>query len=215
MNNRDGTPMLQPVRHALATDKVGYVGEAVAAVIAETLAAGQGRGRGGRGRHRAAARGHRAERGRRRRRAANLRRRAAAMSGSISISATARRSPPPSRGGACHTARTAQQPNRRQPDRAARGAGRIRPGTRHLTLHVGCQGVFGFRNYIAGVLGVGRDKVRVMTDRVGGSFGMKQPNYVRVFLHPARGARTGPAGQMDRRPLRQLRLRHARARGAR
>src|SRR5438477_13151576 len=38
MNNRDGTPMLQPVRHALATDKVRYVGEAVAAVIAETVA---------------------------------------------------------------------------------------------------------------------------------------------------------------------------------
>src|SRR6266513_1587188 len=30
---------------------------------------------------------------------------------------------------------------------------------RHFTLHVGCQGVFGFRNYIAGVLGVGRDEV--------------------------------------------------------
>src|SRR5690242_12412202 len=39
MNNRDGTPMLQPVRHALATDKVRHVGEAVAAVIGETLAA--------------------------------------------------------------------------------------------------------------------------------------------------------------------------------
>src|SRR5438477_7463493 len=38
MNNRDGTPMLQPVRYALATDKVRYVGEAVAAVIAETVA---------------------------------------------------------------------------------------------------------------------------------------------------------------------------------
>src|SRR5205809_5221145 len=38
MNNRDGTPMLQPVRHALATDKVRYVGEAVAAVIVETVA---------------------------------------------------------------------------------------------------------------------------------------------------------------------------------
>src|SRR5207237_9083759 len=38
MNNRDGTPMLQPVRDALATDKVRYVGEAVAAVIAETVA---------------------------------------------------------------------------------------------------------------------------------------------------------------------------------
>ena len=38
MNNRDSTPMLQPVRHALAIDKVRYVGEAVAAVIAETIA---------------------------------------------------------------------------------------------------------------------------------------------------------------------------------
>src|SRR6266478_8675696 len=38
MNNRDGTPMLSPVRYALATDKVRYVGEAVAAVVAETAA---------------------------------------------------------------------------------------------------------------------------------------------------------------------------------
>src|SRR5437764_10298272 len=38
MNNRDGTPILQPVRHALAGEKVRYVGEAVAAVIAETVA---------------------------------------------------------------------------------------------------------------------------------------------------------------------------------
>src|SRR5271166_1345999 len=38
MNNRDGTPMLSPVRYALATDKVRHVGEAVAAVVAETLA---------------------------------------------------------------------------------------------------------------------------------------------------------------------------------
>ena len=39
MNNRDGTPMLSPIRHALATDKVRYAGEAVAAVIAEGVAA--------------------------------------------------------------------------------------------------------------------------------------------------------------------------------
>ena len=36
MNNRDGTPMLSPLRHALAKDKVRHVGEAVAAVVAET-----------------------------------------------------------------------------------------------------------------------------------------------------------------------------------
>src|SRR6266849_9734539 len=39
MNNRDGTPMLSPTRYALATDKVQYVGDPIAAVIAETPAA--------------------------------------------------------------------------------------------------------------------------------------------------------------------------------
>src|SRR5437763_9705242 len=39
MNNRDGTPMLQPVRYVLASDKVRHVGEAVAAVIADSVAA--------------------------------------------------------------------------------------------------------------------------------------------------------------------------------
>src|SRR5262249_13076274 len=38
MNNRDGTPMLNPVRYALATDKVRHVGEAIAAGGAESLA---------------------------------------------------------------------------------------------------------------------------------------------------------------------------------
>src|SRR5579863_7607352 len=38
MNNRDGTPMLTPVKHVRATDKVRHVGDAMAAVIAETLA---------------------------------------------------------------------------------------------------------------------------------------------------------------------------------
>src|SRR5437764_962734 len=58
----------------------------------------------------------------------------------------------------------------------------------HWTLHVPGQGVFGFRNYIAGVFGVGRDKLRVITDRVGGSFGMKQPTYAEYYciMHAAR-----------------------------
>src|SRR3984893_17279465 len=38
MNNRDGTPMLSPVRYALATDKVRYVGDPIAGVVAETAA---------------------------------------------------------------------------------------------------------------------------------------------------------------------------------
>src|SRR6266481_2652984 len=38
MNNRDGTPMLSPIRYALATGKVRYVGDPIAAVVAETAA---------------------------------------------------------------------------------------------------------------------------------------------------------------------------------
>ncbi len=36
--NRDGTPMKMPTRHSLATDKVRFVGDPVAFVVAETLA---------------------------------------------------------------------------------------------------------------------------------------------------------------------------------
>jgi aerobic carbon-monoxide dehydrogenase large subunit len=56
------------------------------------------------------------------------------------------------------------------------------------TLRVGCQGVFGLRNGLANVLGVERDKVRVLTGNVGGSFGMKSagyPVYLALF-HAAR-----------------------------
>src|SRR5580704_11924535 len=38
-NNRDGSPMKKPLRTALATDKVRYVGDPVAFVVAETLLA--------------------------------------------------------------------------------------------------------------------------------------------------------------------------------
>jgi aerobic carbon-monoxide dehydrogenase large subunit len=52
------------------------------------------------------------------------------------------------------------------------------------TLRVGCQGVFGLKGGLANILGVERDKVRVLTGNVGGSFGMKSqvyPEYLAVF----------------------------------
>jgi CO/xanthine dehydrogenase Mo-binding subunit len=58
----------------------------------------------------------------------------------------------------------------------------------HWTLRVGCQGVFGPRNGLANFLGAERDKVRVLTGNVGGSFGMKSqvyPEYLALF-HAAR-----------------------------
>jgi aerobic carbon-monoxide dehydrogenase large subunit len=72
------------------------------------------------------------------------------------------------------------------------------PDRRHWTLYVGWRGVFGFRNYIAGVLGIERTQLRVLTDRVGDSFGRKRPTYVKYYwiLHAARAR---PSRQMDRR----------------
>jgi aerobic carbon-monoxide dehydrogenase large subunit len=61
------------------------------------------------------------------------------------------------------------------------------PKTGRWTLRVGCQGVFGLKNGLANVLGVERDKVRVLTGNVGGSFGMKSavyPEYL-ALLHAA------------------------------
>ena len=52
---RDGSPMFAPQRPALVIDRVRYVGDPVAMVVAETLDAGQGRGGAGRGRVRGAA----------------------------------------------------------------------------------------------------------------------------------------------------------------
>lgn len=54
----------------------------------------------------------------------------------------------------------------------------------HYTLHVGCQGAFPMRNNMAGLLGVEREQVRVLIGNVGGSFGMKSapyPEYVAIF----------------------------------
>lgn len=44
-------------------------------------------------------------------------------------------------------------------------------------LNVGCQGVFGLRGGLAGVLNVKPDRLQVLTGNVGGSFGMKAPPY--------------------------------------
>ncbi len=58
----------------------------------------------------------------------------------------------------------------------------------HYTLRLGCQGAFPMRNNIANLLGVSREQVRVLVGNVGGSFGMKSaayPEYV-ALLHAAK-----------------------------
>src|SRR5215831_6025256 len=191
MNNRDGTPMLQPVRNALATDKVRYVGEAIATVIAETVAQAKDAAEAVEVDIEALP--------------AVTEPRAATgpdapqlyedvrdnvgldfhFGDSAAVADVFAR--------AAHITKLELRSNRVvvNPIEPRAALAEYDPARRHFTLHVGCQGVFGFRNYIAGVLGVGRDQVRVLTDRVGGSFGMKQPNMSEYFciLHAARELR--------------------------
>jgi carbon-monoxide dehydrogenase large subunit len=181
MKNRDGTPMLTPVRYALATGKVRHVGEAVAAVIAESVGAAKD--------------------------AAETV--VVDIDPLPAVTAPGLAAAPgapliyddvPGNVGldfhygdsakvaeafaaAAHVTRLELRSNRivvnaMEPRSAI---AQYDPERQHWTLHVECQGVFGFRNYIAEVLGVGRDKIRVLTDRVGGSFGMKQATYAEYY----------------------------------
>jgi aerobic carbon-monoxide dehydrogenase large subunit len=62
------------------------------------------------------------------------------------------------------------------------------PEADRLVLRLGCQGVFGQRNLLSNILGVPVEKLRVLTGNVGGSFGMKSsayPEYI-CLLYAAR-----------------------------
>src|SRR3954454_3426674 len=188
MNNRDGTPMLQPVRYALATDKVRHVGEAIAAVIGETLAAAKD------GAEAveldieplpAVTEPDEADAADAPQLYDDVPRNVGLdfhFGDSEAVTAAFAR--------AAHVTKLVLRNNRIVVNPIEPRAALVEygQGTEHFTVHVGNQGVFGFRNYIAGVLGIGRDKVRVITDRVGGSFGLKQPNMSAYFcmLHAAR-----------------------------
>ena len=66
--------------------------------------------------------------------------------------------------------------------------GEFTPDGEKWTLHSCSQGVFGLKNMLRDILGTTPDKVRVMTGNVGGSFGMKAavyPEYI-CLLHAAK-----------------------------
>jgi aerobic carbon-monoxide dehydrogenase large subunit len=187
--NRDGTPMHQPSWHALATDRVRYLGDAVACVVAETIAQAKDAAE-----------------------AVELdveplpavtSAKAALLPGAPLLyddipgnlacdfhygdsdkvaTAFAR---------AAHVTRLPIVNNRivvcAMEPRSAIAA--YDGSDERWTLHVGCQGVFGLRNALAkDVFNVAPEKVRVLTGNVGGSFGMKAqpfPEYVCLF-HAAR-----------------------------
>jgi len=187
--NRDGSPMRKPERRALATDRVRFVGDPVAFVVAETPTQAKDAAE-----------------------AVTIdveplpavtRAFEAAQDGapqlfddvpnnvaldyhygdSDKVAAAFAR--------AAHVTRLTLVSNRvvvnAMEPRAAIGV--YDPATARWTLYVGSQGVMGLRNQLAeDILGVPPEKVRVVTGNVGGSFGMKAavyPEYV-CLLHAAR-----------------------------
>ena len=66
--------------------------------------------------------------------------------------------------------------------------GEYEAATEKWTLHSSSQGVFGMKRDLMSILGAPADKVRVLTGQVGGSFGMKTPVYPEYIciLHAAR-----------------------------
>jgi len=182
--NRDGTPMKTPVRHSLATDKVRFVGDPVAFVVAETLAQAKDAAEAVEVDIEALP--------------AVTDARAAAEPGAPQIfddapnnvcldfhagdevkvaEAFAR---------AAHVTRLSLVSNRivvsaMEPRSAI---GHYDPATDRYTFHAGNQGAFGLKHQMAQLLGVKPDRVRVLTGNVGGSFGMKgspYPEYAGLF----------------------------------
>ncbi len=185
-NNRDGSPMKKPLREALAKDKVRYVGDPIAFVVAETVLTAKD-----------AAEAVSVD--------------IEALPAVITAEAAAQNGAPQiyddvpgnialdyhygnaeavntAFAQAAHVTRLTLVNSRlvvnAMEPRAALGS---YDGNR-FTLHVGSQGVFGMRANIAEALGVAAKDVHVVTGQVGGSFGMKAavfPEYICV-LHAAR-----------------------------
>lgn len=188
LKNRDGTPMKKPPRPALATDKVRYVGDPVACVVAETAMEAK--------------------------EAAEAVVLEIEPLPAVTLASEAIKPGAPllfddvpgnvaldwhfgdaekvnqAFARAAHVTRLTMRNTRlvvnAMEPRAAVAA--WDEEEERYTFHVGCQGVFGLRAGLADILNVPPAKVRVLTKQVGGSFGMKAqpyPEYV-CLLHAAR-----------------------------
>jgi carbon-monoxide dehydrogenase large subunit len=188
LKNRDGTPMKKPPRPALAIDKVRFVGDPVACVVAETAIAAK----------------EAAE--------------AVALDieplPAVTLASEAVKPGAPlvfddvpgnialdyhygdaikvkaAFAAAAHVTRLALRNNRlvvnAMEPRAAVAA--YEAAGERFTFHVGCQGVFGLRAQLAEIFNIAPAKMRVVTENVGGSFGMKAQAYPEFvcLLHAAR-----------------------------
>ena len=186
--NRDGSATPRPAQLALATDRVRYVGEPIAIVVADTASA-----------------------------AKDAAEAVFLDIDSLPAVTTARDAADPAApqihesapgnvfldfhfgdtaavgaafAGAAHVVRLSPRNSRIVvcPMEPRSAIGDFEPESDRFVLRVGCQGVFGMRNLLSGVLGVPTPQIRVLTGNVGGSFGMKAscyPEYI-CLLHAAR-----------------------------
>jgi carbon-monoxide dehydrogenase large subunit len=185
-NNRDGSPMKKPLRPALPTDKVRYVGDPIAFVVAETLLAAKD-----------AAEAVNVE----------IEPLGAVTSAEEAASAGApllyddvpgnvaldyhygdAEAVKAAFAKAAHVTKLSLVNSRLVVNAMEPRAALAAFDGNRFTLHVSSQGVFGMRANIAEALGVPPKDVHVITGQVGGSFGMKAavfPEYICV-LHAAR-----------------------------
>jgi carbon-monoxide dehydrogenase large subunit len=187
-NNRDGSPMIKPPRPALPTDKVRFVGDPVAFVVAETLLQAKD-----------AAEAVEVDIDQL---PAVVRPEEAARPGAPLIHDEApgnvaldyhfgdTEQVAAAFAKAAHVTRVKLVNSRvvvnAMEPRAAIGI--YDPASGRYTLHAPSQGAFGLRGNMAEILKVEPKQVRILTGHVGGSFGMKSapfPEYVCV-LHAAR-----------------------------
>ena len=182
-------------------DVVRHVGEAVAAVVAESVAAGARRDRGHRRSLRAAADGRRGRRARLRRARRSSGPRPPATSRARCATATPKR--PRRRFARPRTwcaSTSSTSASRRARSSRARPSPRTTPATERLTLTVSCQTPTGLRDELGeAVLGIPKEKVRVLVGDVGGGFGMKTNLYPEDVVAGVLRAPIQASGQMVRR----------------
>ncbi|SIP98261.1 xanthine dehydrogenase family protein molybdopterin-binding subunit [Bosea sp. TND4EK4] len=186
--NRDGSPMRKPVRNALASGKVRYVGDPVAMVVARTAAQARDAAEA---------------------MTLDLEALPAVTSTEEALAPGAPQLFDDVPGNliidyhfgdaekvaaafesAAHVTRLRIVNNRIvvNPIEPRAALGVYDSKSRRYTLHAPSQGAFGLRNSLAAAMGVGPERMRLLTGHVGGSFGMKSavfPEYV-VLLHAAR-----------------------------
>jgi len=185
-DNRDGSPMRKPARPALPTDKVRFVGDPIACVVAETLLQAKD-----------AAEAVEVDIDplpavtNRRRRRARAPRSSMPMCPTISPSTITMATAPRWQrlfARAAHVTRLQLVNNRVVVNAMEPRAAVALYENERFTLYVPSQGVFGMRGNVAQVLGVEPAQVRVITGNIGGSFGMKATVYAEYVcaLHAAR-----------------------------